>query len=82
MNITIEKIKRNGEITIPSNLLKKIGLKPGADILIHLNKDSIVIERPNCPVKHLRGKFKNLDIETPIHDLRKRWDAWNRKASV
>ena len=82
MNTMIEKVERNGEITLPSSLLEKIGLKPGAEILMHLNKDSIVIERTGCPVKRLRGKFKNLDIETPIHDLRKRWDTWNRKTSA
>ena len=82
MDAILNKVKSNGVVAIPLRLLKKIGVRPGAEIFVHLENDTLVLEKPHHSVKHLRGKFKNLEIEEPIRNLRKRWNTWERKTSA
>lgn len=82
MEILSERIKPNGNIILPLELLKKTGLKPGSEVIIHLEKGVLIIEKPHSSISHLRGKFKDLKVERPIRNLRKRWENWNRKISV
>lgn len=82
MEVLLDRIKPNGNIMVPIELLKKTGLKPGSEVIIHLEKGTLIIERPHSSIAHLRGKFKDLDIERPIRNLRRRWRSWNRKISA
>lgn len=81
----IEKIKNNGDIAIPLAVLKKLKLKPGAEIILHTEQNSLIVERPLQSIKHikrLRGMWKDVDIETPIRNLRKRWSEWKKTHSA
>lgn len=82
MKVLLDKIKPNGNIMVPVELLKKTGLKPGSEVIIHLENGTLTIEKPRSSISHLRGKFKNINIEKSIHNLRERWKNWNRRISV
>lgn len=84
----LEKIKANGDIPVPAPMLKKVGLKPGAEVILHTEEKSIIIEKPRKKVKsiesirRLRGCLKHIDFDAVRKELNKRWGSWKRTPCV
>jgi len=57
--MNIVKTSSKGQIVIPAEIRKKLGIKPGQKVALTLEKDKAVIEPlPEDPIKALRGILK------------------------
>ncbi len=73
--ITIKSSKKD-MIAFPENLLNKLGIKEGERIEVKVKKGSLVIIKEAEEFFALEGSLKDVDIETPINELRKDWEKW------
>ncbi len=73
--LTVKSSKKD-MITFPKNLLSKLGIKEGEKIDIKVKKGSLVIIKEAKEFFALEGALKDIDIETPIKELRKNWEKW------
>lgn len=73
--LTVKSNKKN-LITFPKDILNKLGIKEGEKIDVKVKKDSIVIIKEAKEFFALEGALKDVDIETPIRELRKNWEKW------
>lgn len=67
---------RNRQITIPSNLAKKIGIREGDYVEITLRNNELIIRKVKS-LEDLAGSWKNVDTEKLSEIIRKRWKSWN-----
>jgi len=57
--MNIVKTSSKGQIVIPAEIRKKLGIKPGQKVALTLVEDNAVIEPlPEDPIKALRGILK------------------------
>ena len=57
--MNIVKTSSKGQIVIPAEIRKKLGIKPGQKVALRLVEDKAVIEPlPEDPIKALRGILK------------------------
>lgn len=70
------KSSRKDLITFPKNLLNKLGIKEGEKIDVKVKKGSLIIIKEAKEFFALEGALKDVDIETPIKELRKDWEKW------
>jgi AbrB family looped-hinge helix DNA binding protein len=57
--MNIVKTSSKGQIVIPAEIRKKLGIKPGQKVALTLVEDKAVIEAlPEDPIKALRGVLK------------------------
>jgi len=56
----IEKIGQNGEIKIPSDYLKSLGLYPGEEVELKLKGKQLLVEPVKEAVAPKKGRRKNL----------------------
>lgn len=53
---------------IPAHLRNALDLKPGDRLVVRLDGDSIVLERPEHLVKRLQARFKCLPTDISLAD--------------
>ncbi len=58
MEVVHAKIKKKGEIEIPANILKKIGLKVGEEVELKLGEGGILVKPTKSVVDELTGLIK------------------------
>ncbi len=73
--LTVKSNKKD-LIAFPENLLSKLGIKEGEKIEVKVKKGSLVIIKEAKEFFALEGALKDVDIETPINELRKSWKKW------
>ncbi|WP_297055601.1 AbrB/MazE/SpoVT family DNA-binding domain-containing protein [Thermosulfurimonas sp.] len=66
------KISAKGEIVIPVEIRKKLGLKGGNQVKIQLKKGKIIIEPEKDVVEALYGKWKNKSLTKFLLEERSR----------
>lgn len=82
--LTFKKVKVSdkGQISIPADMQREIGIKKGDELLLIRKGQKIVIEKPEKVVGMLKDEF--LDIQDITEAslskmwLRKEEDIWNR----
>ncbi len=76
----ISKLNKDSSIKIPEYILKKSGLKPGAEIIWLYDEHGqiILMEKPDSFAKALRGLGKEVwdkvDVEEYVERERQSWD--------
>lgn len=51
----ITRIGKRNQVTIPAEMLRKLGLEPGERVGVAVEDDHLVIERAENPVKRVSG---------------------------
>ena len=72
--MTIVKTSSKGQIVIPAEIRKKLGIEPGQKVALSLENDKAVITPlPKDPIKTLRGILKGrLSMTKALLDDRKK----------
>ena len=76
----VSKLNKDSSIKIPEYILKKSGLKPGAEIIWLYDEQGqiLLMEKPDNFAKSMKGLGKDLwskvDIEEYIQEERKSWE--------
>lgn len=69
-------------IAIPENLLSKLGIEEGEKVDIKVHKDTLIITKEKNGFLALEGALKDIDIESPIKELNKKWKKWKPLKSL
>ena len=69
-------------IAIPENLLSKLGIEEGEKVDIKVRKDTLIITKEKNGFLALEGALKDIDIESPIKELNKKWKKWKPLKSL
>lgn len=69
-------------IAIPENLLSKLGIEEGEKVDIKVHKDSLIITKEKNGFLALEGALKDIDIESPVKELNKKWKKWKPLKSL
>jgi len=58
------KITRNYQTTIPADIRNKLGIKIGDRLIVHIDKDRIIMEKPKGDITKISIKLdRNIDAE-------------------
>ncbi len=58
------KITRNYQTTIPADIRNKLGIKIGDRLIVHIDKDRIIMEKPKGDITKILIKLdRNIDAE-------------------
>ena len=66
------KMTKKGQITIPAEYRKKLGLSTSSVVALDLKEDRIILERPKDELEALCGAWKDMPLER-IKKMRARW---------
>jgi AbrB family looped-hinge helix DNA binding protein len=74
-------ISQKGQITIPRNLQRKMGIKKGDRFILVARGDNIMLKKSPAIIKSIEDDFSDI-IATSEHSLRKLWlnkedDIWD-----
>jgi antitoxin PrlF len=74
-------ISQKGQITIPRNLQRKMGIKKGDRFILVARGDNIMLKKSPVIIKSIEDDFSDI-IATSEHSLRKLWlnkedDIWD-----
>jgi AbrB family looped-hinge helix DNA binding protein len=61
-------ISEKGQVVIPEDIRRKLGLKPGSDVIFDI-KDGMVVMRPKKNPEDLVEEFCNLPIKSNLKNL-------------
>jgi len=75
--MVIVKVTRNRQITIPSVISKKLGIREGTYVDVSLEGDKIVIRKIRS-LEELAGSWKNIDINEIKKLIEERWRSWRK----
>lgn len=80
------RVSDKGQIAIPTDVRKKMGIKKGDNLVMLQKGDKIVLEKSDKIALKLDGEFKDID-EITEQSLKELWDnkydnAWNRYAKT
>ena len=78
--IEMGKISSRGQIAIPSDIRKQLGLDEGTKVLFFAEDDTLLMKKVNTesfaeltkPFRDAKKKIKEKDVPTLIHRLRKK----------
>lgn len=62
MEVAHTKIKKKGEIEIPEQILKKLGLKAGEEVELKLEERGILVKPSKSFVDELTGKNETISV--------------------
>ncbi len=79
--LTVRSSKKD-LITVPENILKRLGVKEGEKVDVKVKKGSLTIVKESEEFFALEGALKDVDIEGPIKELDKEWKKWEAPASL
>jgi len=74
--MAIVRVTRNRQITIPSKIAKKIGIKEGDHVRIFLKGNEIIIQKIKA-LDELAGSWKEMDIDKLTKIIEERWKNWS-----
>ena len=74
--MAIIKVTRNRQITIPSKMAKKLGIKEGDYVKVILKGNELIIQKIKT-LDELAGSWKHVDIEKLTKVIEERWKHWN-----
>ncbi len=72
----IVKVTRNKQITIPSKIARKLGIKEGDYVEVTLRGEELVIKKIRT-LDELAGSWKHVDVERIIKAIEERWKYWS-----
>jgi AbrB family looped-hinge helix DNA binding protein len=80
-DLKIVTISQKGQITIPRNLQRKMGIKKGDRFILVARGDNIMLKKSPAIIKSIEDDFSDI-IATSEHSLRKLWlnkedDIWD-----
>lgn len=75
------KVSQKGQISIPSDIQRELGIKKGDDLLLIRKGEKIVLEKPEKITKRMKDEFKDLQIFSE-RSLKRLWlnkkdEIWN-----
>jgi bifunctional DNA-binding transcriptional regulator/antitoxin component of YhaV-PrlF toxin-antitoxin module len=71
----MSRISRKNQVTIPVDVLRDAGFKPGDDVHIHtLGRGRVEIERRRSWVDEFAGSMPEIGPSSEIDKLRDEWD--------
>ena len=66
------RMSAKGQVVIPAELRKRLGIKPGTYCYLHVRNGQIILRpRPDNLVEALRGSFRKFGTESLTADLLK-----------
>ncbi|MHB8603141.1 MAG: AbrB/MazE/SpoVT family DNA-binding domain-containing protein [Nitrosotalea sp.] len=76
------KVSAKGQITLPSDIQKEIGIKKGDEIILIRKGQKLVLVKPDRIAKSLQGEFADVQFQSE-KSLRKLWlnkgdEIWNQ----
>ncbi|MDE1840493.1 MAG: AbrB/MazE/SpoVT family DNA-binding domain-containing protein [Thaumarchaeota archaeon] len=76
------KVSAKGQITLPSDIQKEIGIKKGDEIILVRKGEKIILEKSERMVKSLKDEFADIKSLSE-QSLRKLWlnkddEIWNQ----
>ncbi len=81
MMALVSKLDDNSYTKIPDEIVEKLGLKPGSDIIWYYDektKQIILMEKPENFAKALRGLgkeiWKDIDVKAYVQEERSTWE--------
>ena len=73
------KVSQKGQIVIPADIQRRMGIKKGDELLLISKGKKIVLEKPDVIVTQLKDEFKDVESFSE-HSLKKIW--FNKKYNV
>lgn len=73
------KVSQKGQIVIPADIQRRMGIKKGDELLLISKGKKIVLEKPDVIVTQLKDEFKDVESFSE-HSLKKIW--FNKKDNV
>ncbi len=75
------KVSAKGQITLPSDIQKEIGIKKGDEMVLIKKGEKIILEKPERIAKRLKDDFTDVQLQSE-QSLRKLWlnkgdEIWN-----
>ncbi len=61
-------VSQKGQIVIPEDIRRKLGLKPGSDVIFDI-QDSTVIMRPKKSPEEIVDEFCNLGVKSKLKNI-------------
>ena len=77
--MTIVKVTRNRQITIPADISRIIGIREGDFVEIFVRGEEIVIRKVKS-LEELAGSWKDINVEELMNTIRERWRNWSGTA--
>jgi len=74
--MAVVKVTRNRQITIPSKIAKRLGIKEGDYVKVVLRGNEIVIRKIK-KLDELAGSWENVDVKELSKVIRERWKHWS-----
>ncbi|MEO9277245.1 MAG: AbrB/MazE/SpoVT family DNA-binding domain-containing protein [Nitrososphaera sp.] len=76
------KVSAKGQITLPSDIQKEIGIKKGDEIILIRKGEKLILEKPERVAKKFKDEFFDVQYLTE-QSLRKIWmnkndEIWNQ----
>ncbi len=69
-DIPILRVSAKGQIVIPADMRKRLGIKPGTWCYLEVrNGELLIIPRPDNIVESLRGSYRKFGTESLTEDL-------------
>jgi AbrB family looped-hinge helix DNA binding protein len=66
----VMRMSAKGQVVIPAEIRKSLGVKPGTYCYLHVQDGELIImPRPENPVESLRGSFRRFGTESLTEDL-------------
>jgi AbrB family looped-hinge helix DNA binding protein len=73
------KITKGGQITLPAEARKALGVKPGDDVDVHVSNGKVTVVKPEYTLKELSGILQpprpGFDIDQAIRDAKEEMAA-------
>jgi antitoxin component of MazEF toxin-antitoxin module len=80
--LTVRSSKKD-LITVPENILKRLGVKEGEKVDVKVKKGSLtIVIKESEEFFALEGALKDVDFEGPIKELEKDWERWEPRESL
>lgn len=82
MTVKTIKVSEKGQISIPTSIRKKIGIKKGDELILLQKNNKILLEKVKTVSKKMKEDFKDL-LKLSEKSLQKVWDneqdqIWNK----
>lgn len=81
MELKTIKVSQKGQIAIPSDIRKEIGIKEGDELLLFRKGKRIMLEKPDEFMESIKDEFKDM-LQITESSLKKFWlnkedEIWN-----
>jgi AbrB family looped-hinge helix DNA binding protein len=73
------KVSQKGQIAIPADIQKRMGIKKGDELLLISKGKKIILEKQDRILTQLKDEFKDMEVFSE-HSLKKIW--FNKKDDI